>query len=85
MNLGSIEKHNTVKVGDTIVTSGYSTHFPAGLMIGTVETTTLPSGNNFHEIKVRLSNDFSTLRYVQVVDNLKQIQQLELEKRTQKE
>lgn len=85
VSLGSIEKHNTVAVGDTIVTSDYSTHFPTGLMIGTVEATTLPSGNNFHDIKVRLSNDFSTLRYVQVVNNLKQTQQLELEKKTREE
>ncbi len=85
MNLDAIAKHNKVAVGDTIVTSSYSTHFPEGLMIGIVETTKLPSGNNFHEIKVRLSNDFGTLRYVQVVKNLKQKQQLELEKETREE
>ncbi len=80
VNLGSIEKHNIVAVGDTIVTSGYSTHFPPGLMIGTIASTELPSGNNFHNIKVRLSNDFGTLRYVEIVKNRKQTQQLELEK-----
>lgn len=85
VNLTAIPKHIKVTVGDTIVTSGYSAHFPPGLMIGTVEATELPSGNNFHEIKVRLSNDFSTLRYVQVIDNLKQAQQLELERETREE
>ena len=83
VNLASIAKHNTVVVGDTIVTSGYSTHFPPGLMIGVIEATELPSGNNFHDIRVRLSNDFGTLRYVEIVKNSKQAQQLELEKQVE--
>ena len=85
VNLGAIAKHNTVMVGDTIVTSGYSTHFPPGLMIGIIESTELPSGNNFHDIKVRLSNNFGALRYVEIVKNRKQNQQLELEKGVREE
>ncbi len=85
VNLGSIEKYNTVAVGDTIVTSSYSTHFPAGLMIGIIEETSLAGGSNFHDIKVRLNNDIGSLRYVQVVRNLKQAQQLELEKEAREE
>ena len=85
VNLTSIEKHNKVAVGDTIITSSYSTHFPMGLMIGVVEETKLPSGDNFHEIKVRLSNDFGALRYVEVVRNLGQAQQLKLEKEARDE
>jgi len=85
VNLGSIEKHNAVAVGDTIVTSGYSTHFPPGLMIGTIATTELPSGNNFHDIKVQLSNDFGALRYVEIVINRKQAQQLKLEQEAKEE
>lgn len=80
VNLDAIEKHHSVQVGDTIVTSGYSTHFPEGLMIGVVQETNLPEGNNFHNIRVRLNTDFSSLRYVEVIKNLKQAQQLELQK-----
>jgi len=85
VNLTAIAKHYKVTVGDTIVTSDYSTHFPAGLMIGVVEETDLPSGNSFHDIKVRLSNDFGALNYVEVVKNIKQAQQLELEKEVKNE
>ena len=85
VNLTAIAKHFKVEVGDTIVTSSYSTHFPAGLMIGVVEATELPSGNSFHDIKVHLSNDFGALNYVEVVKNIKQAQQLELEKEVKDE
>jgi len=50
-------------------------------MIGIVEATELPSGNNFHDIEVRLSNDFGALRYVEIIKNYKQAQQLELERK----
>ena len=80
VNLADIAKHHKVVVGDTIVTSSYSTHFPKGILIGVVEETNLPSGSNFHNIKVLLSNDFSALDYVEIIENLKQSEQLELER-----
>ncbi len=80
VNLADIPKHHTVEVGDSIVTSSYSTHFPKGILIGVVEETNLPSGSNFHDIKVLLSNDFSALDYVEIIENLKQSEQLELER-----
>lgn len=80
VNLTAIPKHNTVVIGDTIVTSGYSTHFPKGMLIGVVEETNLPGGSNFHNIKIALSNNFSALDYVEIIENLKQSEQLELER-----
>ena len=80
VNLADIPKHHTVEIGDSIVTSSYSTHFPKGILIGVVEETNLPSGSNFHNIKVLLSNDFSSLDYVEIIENLRQSEQLELER-----
>ncbi|MEM6316777.1 MAG: rod shape-determining protein MreC [Bacteroidota bacterium] len=80
VNLTAIESHHNVMVGDTIVTSAFSTHFPAGIMVGVVEKSDLPSGSSFHEIEVKLSTDFSALNYVYIIDNQKQQQQLDLEK-----
>ena len=80
VNLQAIPNHQTVKIGDTIVTSGYSAHFPPELMIGVVDTTYLPSGSSFHHIEVLLSNDFSKLSYVEIIKNLKQTEQKALEK-----
>jgi len=61
-----------VNVGDTVVTSGYSSIFPEGIMIGTIEKWDQESGTNFYNIKVKLSTNFRTLRYVEVVKNTKQ-------------
>lgn len=60
---------NYVKVaeGDTVETSGHSTIFPAGIKVGTIES--FEKGNDdFYEITVRLSQDFSSLLFVDVID-----------------
>lgn len=70
LNLTDIPKHAVLEKGDTIQTSGYSSIFPEGIMIGTIDTFWLKEGTNFYEIKVELSNDLSNAKYVYVVENL---------------
>ncbi|MFM6976149.1 MAG: rod shape-determining protein MreC [Sphingobacteriaceae bacterium] len=76
--LQDIPNHIKVKPGDQVVTSGYSL-FPSGMSIGTVTQTGLKGGDSFLEIKVRLSTDFSTLKYVYVVNNTMAEEQAKLE------
>jgi rod shape-determining protein MreC len=66
-------------VGDTVVTSGYSNIFPEGIMIGTIKQFDVESGTNFYNIKVELSTDFKTLKYVEVVKNTRREEQIRLE------
>lgn len=70
MYLDAIPKHAEIEKGDTIVTSGFSTMFPEGRMIGTVSKAKVIDGSNFYEIKVRLSCDMNNLSHVFVVNNL---------------
>ena len=70
VSLIDVPKHASIVIGDTVQTSGYSTIFPEGIMIGTVDTFYTPSGSNFFEIEVSLINDLSKIKYVYVVDNL---------------
>lgn len=79
-NLVDVPKHADVIKGDTIQTSGYSTIFPEGIMIGTVDTFWLQQGTNFYEIEINLSNDLSRTKYVYVVENLMKAELEELEK-----
>lgn len=65
-----IPKHVKIRPGDTLVTSGYSHLFPAGIAAGTIIDATLPPGSNFYEINVKLAVNFETTRYVYVVNNL---------------
>lgn len=77
--LEEIPKHVPVKVGDTLVTSGYSQLFPRNVMVGTVKTVKTEPEKNFHDITVNLSTGFSNLGYVYVVNSMsrKEIQQLD--------
>ncbi len=70
VNLIDVPKHADIVIGDTVQTSGFSTIFPEGIMIGVVDTFWVPSGSNFFEIEVTLNNDLNKIKYVYVVDNL---------------
>lgn len=74
-NLKEIPFHVKLAVGDTIVTSGYSTFFPEGLLIGTIESFLQPDGESFYDIRVKLAVDFKSINYVNVIEN-KNIEEL---------
>ncbi len=78
-DLKEIPFHIIINVGDTVVTSGYSNIFPEGIMIGTIKKFDVESGTNFYNIKVELSTNFKTLKYVEVVQNTKRAEQIKLE------
>lgn len=78
-DLKEIPFHIMVNVGDTVVTSGYSNIFPEGIMIGTIKNYDVESGTNFYNIKVELSTNFKTLKYVEVVKNTKRAELIKLE------
>lgn len=68
--LEEIPKHIKLKKGEIIETSGYSSYYPAGLPVGVVEEYSEDSESNFANIKVRLYNDFTSLRYVYLIENI---------------
>jgi len=78
-DLKEIPFHIIVNVGDTVVTSGFSSIFPEGIMIGTIKNFDVETGTNFYNIKVDLSTNFRTLKYVEVVKNTKQDELKKLE------
>ena len=78
-DLKEIPFHVIVNVGDTVVTSGYSNIFPDGMMIGIIKKFGVVSGTNFYDIKVELSTNFKTLKYVEVVQNTKRAELIKLE------
>ena len=80
MHLNGIPFHVELAVGDTVVTSSYSSAFPEDIMLGTVYSIDQPSGENYYTILVELAVDFRALSYVDVIDNLKidEIQILEI-------
>ncbi len=77
--LDEIPEHADVKLGEQVVTSGYSFTFPEGILIGTVDQVEHPEGESFYKIRVKLSVDFSNLNFVEIVENKHQNEQVELE------
>lgn len=64
-----IPQTSRIVIGDTVVTSGYSTVFPKDYMIGTVEEYSMQTQDGFFHIKVRLSTNFRGLRNVFLVQH----------------
>jgi len=69
LSLIDIPKHISVRKGDTIVTSGYSTIFPKGILVGTITSVTLSDGSNSFNIDVTLFSDPVTVNTVYVIKN----------------
>jgi rod shape-determining protein MreC len=76
--LTEIPFHVDIQEGDTIVTSGFSSIFPQGILVGEIESFSLEQGN-FYDIRIRLSNDFQRLFHVNIIRNYRQEEQLNLE------
>lgn len=78
-NLDELPRHVDFQKGDTIVTSGFSAIFPAGIVVGTVESHQKQHDDDFYSVRVKLSTDFSTLTDVRVISNYKQEEQRTVE------
>ena len=69
-SLMEIPFHVEIEQGDSVVTSGYSSVFPEGVMIGTIHSFDKAEGENYYNIEVVLSTDFKSLTHVQVIENI---------------
>lgn len=78
-SLKEIPFHVKLEVGDTIVTSGYSSFFPEGIIIGTIDSYDQPEGESFYKIKVKLSVDFKSIHFVNVIENINREELNEIE------
>lgn len=79
--LNDIPFHVNVEQGDTIVSSGFSSIFPEGELIGFVESVNKETAN-FLTIKVKLSVDFKKISDVYVITNAKKEEKQLLEDST---
>ncbi len=82
--LEELPRHAEFHKGDTIVTSGYSAIFPAGLIVGVVDDFYKERDDNFYALRVKLATPFSSLQHVRVIQNAYRNEQIELEKEARK-
>ena len=74
-----IPGHINIYVGDTLITSGLSTIFPEGEMVGLVTSVERTPSGSFYELKVALSQDFKKLTRVYVIRNFSKTERDQLE------
>ncbi|MBP5497890.1 MAG: rod shape-determining protein MreC [Muribaculaceae bacterium] len=67
--LQELPKHVLYHKGDTIVTSGYSSVFPEGIIVGIVKDNENGLNENFISLKVKLTTNFSQLSTVRALRN----------------
>ncbi len=72
ISITGIPKSAKVAKGDTVITSGFSTTFPKGLLIGTVTEVVPEKSTSNYSIKLKTAADFYNLQYVYVIDNKQQ-------------
>lgn len=78
-----VPRHARFKLYDTIVTSGYSSVFPPGLLVGKVRHVYNSPDGVSYRLKIKLATDFGSLRDVCVIDNSVMNERLELLRATQ--
>jgi rod shape-determining protein MreC len=64
-----VPRHARFKLGDWIVTSGFSSIFPSGVLVGKIEQAYNSRDGLSYKLKVRLSTDFSCVRDVCVISD----------------
>lgn len=64
-----IPRHAHFRIGDIIVTSGYSSIFPPGIVVGQVLHVYNSADGLSYRVQIKLSTDFSNLRDVCIIDN----------------
>ena len=79
-NLEELPRHVDFQKGDTVVTSGYSTVFPEGVMVGTVDDMSDSHDGLSYLLKIKLATDFGKVSHVRVISRGGQEEQKEIEK-----
>lgn len=82
--LEDIPNHEKPRIGQSVVTSGYSL-FPAGIPYGKVSQLNVKGSSNLLNIEVALAVDFSRLEYVYVINNKLELEQTQLEAKQKKD
>ena len=65
-----VPRHTVYHIGDTVVTSGYSTSFPEGIPVGIIMSRVRSRDDSFFTFKVKLTSDFKAINAVRVIKDI---------------
>ncbi len=81
--LDDVPRHAQFKIYDKVVTSGYSSVFPKGILVGTIMRVFNSSDGLSYRLLVKLSTDFGKLRDVCVIDDALMKERIEIMREAQ--
>ena len=82
--LKDINKTVKIKAGDTIVTSGFSDKFPAGLLVGYVKDIINDKSMSTYTVRLTPGANFETVQHAFIIDNVQRQEPADLLKKVKK-
>lgn len=79
-----VPKSDSVKKGDTVLTSQLSDIYPPGIMVGTVAEVLNDKGSSFYTLKLKTATNFYNVQYVTVINDMQKEERLQLEQAIKK-
>jgi rod shape-determining protein MreC len=79
--LKDISKSVKISAGDTVVTSGFSDKFPAGLLVGYVKDIINDKSSSTYTVRLHPAANFQTLQYTYIIKNFQAEEPLQLLKK----
>ena len=76
--LDDVPRHARFRIGDIVVTSGYSAVFPPGMLVGKIMRVYNSANGMSYRLRVKLSTDFGNLRDVCVINDSEMMEQMKL-------
>ena len=76
--IDGIPRHAHFKLGDYVVTSGYSSVFPSGVIVGRIKHVYNSADGMAYRLKVTLTTDFTRLRDVCVINDTEMEKKMEI-------
>ena len=76
--LDDVPRHARFRIGDIVVTSGYSSVFPPGMLVGKIMRVYNSANGMSYRLRVKLSTDFGNLRDVCVINDSEMMDQMKL-------
>ena len=72
--LNDVPLSTQIAIGDTIITSGFSAFYPSGILLGVIDSSSVSTNQQMRKIHVKLFEEFNTLNYVYVVENIDKLE-----------
>jgi rod shape-determining protein MreC len=83
--LKDIPKSDSVKRGDTVLTSQLSDIYPPGIMVGTIAEIVTNNASSFYTLKLKTATNFYNVQHVIVIHDMQKEERLQLEQAIKKQ